>query len=130
MKCSLTEELNKITLLAKYASKLIEGVGLIDLDKSSTNSYGRVLMCTKFYFDISNHNEEGPSLDFPSTCKSIFKKINGVNEWITHIDHKHYNSEFFYFDCRKNIHEDSAVIEFKVLLRRAIKNPSKFYNIE
>tara|TARA_R110000765_G_scaffold95510_1_gene179764 strand:+ start:1077 stop:1511 length:435 start_codon:yes stop_codon:yes gene_type:complete len=130
MKYSLTEELNKITLLAKYVSKVIEQAGLIDLNKSSADSYGRVLMSTKFYFDISHHNEEGPSLDLPSTCKSIFKQINGVNEWITHVGHKNYDSNFYYFDCRKNIHEDPAIIDFKVMLRKAIKDPSKFYNIK
>ena len=125
----ITKELNKITLLAEYATKAIEKAGLIDLDKSSDNSYGRVLKCTRFSFDISHQYEEGPSLDLPSTCKTIFKQINGVNEYITHVDHKYYDSNFHYFSCRKNIHEDPAIVDFKMLLRKAIKNPSKFYTV-
>tara|TARA_R110002020_G_C15926059_1_gene743328 strand:+ start:264 stop:656 length:393 start_codon:yes stop_codon:yes gene_type:complete len=129
MKRSLTEELSKITLLAKYANKSIEKAGLIHLNKVSADSYGRVLMCTKFYFDMSNHYEEGPSLDLPSTCKSIYKQINGINEYITLIDFENYDSDFLYFDCRKSIHQDSAIIDFKVILRKAIKDPSKFYSV-
>ena len=128
MKDSLTKELNKITLLAKYATKAIEKAGLAALSDPSLTICSDVLMCTKFYFDLSTY-DDWPCLDYPSTCKSIFKRINGVNEYITLIDHKNYDSNFLYFDCREDINKDSAIVEFKILLRKAIKDPSKFYKI-